>query len=293
MEKTILALLLLLSLLGCSSTSSETEVGDDGDYNTSITWENWYLSVPVDDGDGATSLYYEDIESDNLSDDESEYFYPNYDEDSSYTLYTNYTGYTTSGYYDYGTSGKYCRTELREFWEGNQDTDDNWSMDGDIHQMESTLQVEYCSDEAKGTYVAQIHGVTDSDVTNSSRSGSPATVKVLYEPDGNLKLEYYTAPTTDPDTTEWSSTYVEKIDLGYVDNYLFTIKLKVEDGVLYYGLTCGANYIDIDYTEVYDYASNSYDYSNYFKTGNYFGYNEDSNEYAQVILYGVETYHGE
>lgn len=291
---TSLATLLLFTFSGCSDAAS-TVLSDDGDYNTSITWENWYLSVPVDDGDGATSIYYEDIQNNNLTTEEAVYFYPNNDADSSYTMYTKYTTYTTSGEIDYGTSGKYCRTELREYYQGIQSTDDNWSMDSGTHLMESTLKVESISSNVKGAYVAQIHGISDTYTKeNTSHTGSPATVKVLYEGSngtlGNLKLEYYTAPSS-PLTTEWTSDNVTKIDLGYVGNSIFTIKLKVDNGKLYYGLTCGAYDIDQDYTLLYDYASNDYDYRNYFKTGNYFGYNEDSSKSSQVVLCGVTTSH--
>ena len=55
-----------------------------------ITWENWYLSVPINRGNGsATSIGYQDIVGDKLTAAESEYFYQN--EDGSYTclLYTS------------------------------------------------------------------------------------------------------------------------------------------------------------------------------------------------------------
>jgi hypothetical protein len=289
MKITYLPLFLAFLFSGCVSTGETTNT-DAQETGNSVQWQNWYLSVPLNRNDGkATSLYYEDVINNNLSEEQSTYFYPN--EDGSYTLYTHFTGYTTSGQYDLGTKGKYCRTELREFYRGNQSTDDNWSMDEGTHLLESTLQVEYCSPLAKGSYVAQIHGVSDDYIkSTTSRKGSPATVKVLYQPSGVLKLEYYIAP-PEPAETEWSSKYIRKFELAEVGNEIFTIKIKVEKGVLYYGLTCEAKDIDIDFTEVYDYGSNGYNYHNYFKTGNYFGYNKDGDEYAQVILHGVKTSH--
>ncbi|MFK7982318.1 MAG: polysaccharide lyase family 7 protein, partial [Saprospiraceae bacterium] len=105
-----------------------------------ITWENWYLSVPVDRGNGkATSIGYQDIIEDKLTSEAAKYFYEN--EDGSYTMWTTFTGFTTSGLSQLGD--KYCRTELREYWRGNQDTNDNWSMATGVHVLESTMQVDF------------------------------------------------------------------------------------------------------------------------------------------------------
>jgi hypothetical protein len=282
--------LCLTALLGCATNSSKMALQEAMEPGP-INWKNWYVSVPLDRNDGsgkATSIHYQDIMDNNLTDEQRTYFSPN--EDGSYSLFAHFTGFTTSGQYNYGKGGKYCRTELREFYRGNQDTEDNWSMDEGLHQMESTLQVEYMSPKVKGTYVAQIHGISDGYTKeNTDRTGNPATVKVLYQPTGDLLIEYYRAPADIE--KEWSSSAHEKIQIGNVGNEVFTIKIRVKNGVLYYGLTCEAKGIDVGYTKLYNYPKNGYNYRNYFKTGNYFGYNLDSDKYAQVTLYDVKTYH--
>jgi hypothetical protein len=197
----------------------EDDVVIDSD-TIKINWVNWYLSVPLDNGQGkATSIFYEAIKSDNLNAEQSEFFFKN-EEDTSYTMYTHFTGYTTSGEYPL-EGGAYCRTELREFWQGNQTTSDNWYMDSGTHLLESTLQVDYCECKVQ-TYVAQFHGKSSGIV---GITNSPATVKVMWD-NGQLKIEYYIKPVGD----EWTSNDILKIYIGQVDNEIFTIKLRVENG---------------------------------------------------------------
>lgn len=276
------------SIVACDDDTAKPEPTKETDDTTStdsanFIWKNWYLSVPIDRGDGsgkATSIYYESIVNDNLNDEQKKYFYQN--ENSSYTLYTKFTGYTTSGEVSLDGSG-YCRTELREFWQGNQTTDDNWFMSaGTKHILESTIKVEFCEGNGK-TYVAQIHGKT-SPTTGSSNS--PATVKVLWD-NNDLKIEYYLKP----ESGIWTSDDIEKITIGTVNNDIFTIRLKVENGKLYYALYCEESGINDDYQYLYDYLSSGYDHDNYFKTGNYFKYNDDYTQASQVILYKVKTEH--
>ena len=250
-----------------------------------IEWQNWYLSVPINRGDGsATSIFYQDIVNDNLTPEEKEYFY--YDINSgSYVMWTRYTGYTTSGEYPLNGDA-YCRTELREFWRGNQTTSDNWYMGvGETHILESTLNVDYVEGTRGRTFVAQIHGKTS---TIPGINNGPATVKVLWEK-GEIEVEYYVKP-PDPNG-EWTSSYNAKSQRFRVDNEIFTIKLKVVDGVLSWALTCTAKDIDNDYVELFDYATNGYHYDNYFKTGNYFQWKQDYEKSAQVRLYKVITSH--
>lgn len=283
-------MLFLLVSISCGSSSDdnfeeeiieeEEEIIEEEEVIENIVWKNWYLSVPVDRGNGkATSIYYETIINDDLTNAQSEYFYKN--EDGSYTMYTRFTGFTTSGGPYALNDGKYCRTELREFWRGNQTTSDNWSMANGTHILESTEKVVYC--EGKGqTYVAQIHGIETEGV-----NGSPATVKVQWK-EGDLVIEYYVKPDTGED---WTSKFDEKITIGKVDNEIFTIKIKIENGKLYYALICEEKSIDIDYTFVFDYVGNGYVHNNYFKTGNYFKWNSDYEKSAEVILYKVVTSH--
>ncbi|KAA5825703.1 polysaccharide lyase family 7 protein [Algibacter amylolyticus] len=243
-----------------------------------ITWKNWYLSVPLDNGDGkATSIFYEAIENNTLTTAQSKYFYKN--DDGSYTLFTKFTGFTTSGKSE--LNGKYCRTELREFWRGNQSTTDNWSMSTGTHILESTLKVDYVEGNGR-TIVAQIHGKE-----TDGLEGSPATVKIRWN-SGEIQIDYYTKP----DNGEpWTSAFDEKLNVGKVDNEIFTFKIKIENGKFYYGLVCEAKGINTDYTLIYDYVGNGYGHENYFKTGNYYGWNADYEKTAQVILYEVKTEH--
>lgn len=245
-----------------------------------ITWQNWYLSVPVNRGNGnATSIGYEDIVNDNLSDEASKYFYQN--DDGSYTMQTRFTGYTTSGFSELGD--KYCRTELREYWQGNQTARDNWPMTSGVHILESTLEVDYVEGNGR-TIVAQIHGKESTGI-----DGNPATVKIRWN-SGMIQIDHYTKPSNgDP----WTSKYDNKVDFGRVDNELFTFKMKIEDGKLYCGLVCEAKDLDIPYTEMYDYVGNGYIHENYFKTGNYFGWNDDYEKIAKVVLHKVVTEHSE
>jgi hypothetical protein len=253
---------------------------DDPVLGQNINWSHWYLSVPIDGGNNkATSIEWDDLENYNLSSQEKDYF--SWNCDGSYRMYTRYTGYTTSGHEDLN-SGKYCRTEFRERWQGNQTNSDNWAMDSGTHLMESTLQVVKCEGNAQ-TYVAQIHGYP-----GGSFSGSPATVKVLWS-NGQLILEYYTSPSTSGE--EWTSDNIQKPILAQVDKEKFTVKLKVENGVLQCAIVCPAKGIDQSYQTFYDYKSNGYGYDNYFKTGNYFRWNGNYTDYAEVTLYQVITQH--
>ena len=284
-------LFLTLIIISCNSSNNETEeiiieeeiIEEEvivTPEETPISWRNWYLSVPVDRGNGsATSIFYQDIESKNLTDEQAKYFYEN--SDGSFTMYTKFTGFTTSGGPFALDGGKYCRTELREFWRGNQTTSDNWSMTTGTHILESTVKVVYCEGIGQ-TYVAQIHGIE-----TEGLNGSPATVKVQWK-NGDLVIDYYVKPNEGED---WTSKFNEKITIGKVDNERFTIKLKIENGKLYYGLVCEAKNIATDYTFVFDYVTNGYLHNNYFKTGNYFKWNKDYEASAEVILYKVITYH--
>lgn len=254
---------------------SETTYGN-------ITWINWNLSVPINRGDGsATTIEYEAIEANNFTSAEAEYIQEN--EDGSYKLFSEFTGYTTSG--ESGINeGKFCRTELREYYRGNQTTDDNWLMDEGTHILESTLKVVRCEGD-EDCIVAQIHGKE-----STTAPGSPATIKIRWR-SGEIVVDYYRALSGSTNTTQWTSDNDNKIDFGDVANEKFTVQLKVENGVFYFGLICEAKNIDTGYEEIYDYKSNGYSYDNYFKTGNYFIWNGDKTASSEVILYDVITDH--
>jgi hypothetical protein len=287
-----LLFLILLStplIFSCSSSNDENveeveeiieeekeEVPEEVD--SKITWKNWYLSVPIDAGNGkAISIFYKDIINNNLTPGQSKYFYKN--TDGSYTMFTKFTGFTTSGKSE--LNDKYCRTELREFWKGNQSTTDNWSMSTGTHILESTLKVDFVQGNGR-TIVAQIHGKETTGLV-----GSPATVKIRWN-SGMIQVDYYTKPDAGK---PWTSAFDEKLDVARVDNEVFTFKIKIENGKFYYGLVCETKDINIDYTFVFDYVGNGYGHENYFKTGNYFGWNADYEKTAQVVLYEVKTEH--
>jgi len=245
---------------------------------TIIEWENWYLSVPINRGNGsATSIYSDVIINNQLTEEESFYFYENID--GSYTMWTKFTGFTTSGLSELGD--KYCRTELREFWQGEQDASDNWSMSSGIHILESTMTVDFVEGNGK-TIVAQIHGKESPGI-----SGNPATVKVQWN-EGTLWIYYYVKP---DEGEPWTSAFDEKIAFAQVDHELFTIKIKVEDGKLFCAVFCEEKELNTEYSEIYDYVGNGYIHENYFKTGNYFSWNDDYEQAAQVTLHKVVTEH--
>lgn len=285
----LLFLFLLSSTLifSCSTSKDEgiEEVIDEEEETETpptetpkIVWKNWYLSVPINNGNGkATSIFYQAIENNTLTTEQSKYFYKN--TDGSYTLFTKFTGFTTSGLS--ALNGKYCRTELREFWKGNQSTTDNWPMSTGTHILESTLKVDYVQGNGR-TIVAQIHG---KETTGLERA--PATVKIRWN-SGEIQIDHYTKP----DSGEpWTSAFDKKIDVGFVGNEIFTFKIKIENGKFYYALVCEAKNINTNYTLIYDYVGNGYKHENYFKTGNYFGWNADYEKTAQVVLYEAKTEH--
>ena len=282
----ILVVVVLFGYTSCSSANEDVGIEVEEEVvpipvkDVTIVWENWYLSVPVDRGGGsATSIKYEAIVNNSLTPEQSKYFYRS--TDGSYSMYTKFTGFTTSGGPFDLDGGKYCRTELREFWQGNQTTSDNWSMSEGTHILESTIEVEYCEGTGQ-TYIAQIHGIETDAV-----SGSPATVKVQWK-NGDIVIEYYVKPDVGK---EWTSEFDEKITIAKVDNEIFTIKIKIHNGKLYYGIICEAKNLDTDYTFVFDYIGNGYLHDNYFKTGNYFKWNKDYEQSSKVILYKVVTSH--
>ena len=195
-------------------------------------------------------------------------------------MFTKFTGFTTSGTATLN-NGKYCRTELREFWQGNQTTSDNWSMDTGTHILETTLKVDFVEGNGR-TIVAQVHGIETTGLV-----GSPATIKIRWN-SGVIQLDHYIKPN---DGNPWTSDSDTKKDVGTVDNEVFTFKIKIEGGKFYYALICEAKNINTDYTFVYDYVANGYTYKNYFTTGNYYGWNSDYVKTAQVVLYEVKTDH--
>ena len=270
----------LVDLSGNDINGESSNSGDSGVYT--VEWQNWYLSVPIDREDGsgkATSIYYQDIEALNLTNEEKTYF--NKNSDGSYKMNTRFTGFTTSG--EYGLDeAKYCRTELREYYRGNQSTSDNWSMNSGTHIMESTLRVDNMGGDGR-SYVGQIHGYPTDNL-----SGSPATVKVQWN-NGDIVLEYYTADGIS--SGEWTSSNDVAVNVAEVGNEKFTIKVKIEDGKLYLAVICDAKGVDTGYEFYYDYDANGYEYDNYFKTGNYFKWNDDYTETSNVTLYGVSTSH--
>ena len=280
-------ILCTLSLALCCSTSDNAEETIEEEIEETeippvevpkIVWKNWYLSVPIDRGNGsATSIYYQAIENNTLTTEQSKYFYKN--TDGSYTMFTKFTGFTTSGLS--ALNDKYCRTELREYYRGIQSTSDNWSMSTGTHILESTLKVDFVEGNGR-TIVAQIHGIE-----TAGLEGSPATVKIRWN-SGEIQVDHYTKPDTGK---PWTSAFDEKINVGIVDNEIFTFKIKIEGGKFYYALVCEAKNINTDYTFVFDYVGNGYGYNNYFKTGNYFGWNADYEKTAQVVLYEVKTEH--
>lgn len=255
--------------------------GDPASGSGSFNFDKWYLSVPVDNGAGkATSISYtSDVDGYDVDSDEERYFKRN--SDGSFRMFAEYTGFTTSGTYSLETSSKYCRTELRERWEGGT-TNSNWSLNSGTHILNTTVNVDYC--DGGKTYVAQMHGAeTDGEV------GAPATIKFLWE-EGTLYIEYYTAEGIN-DEGEWKSTNDEMIEVDYVGNSIFTVSLKIDDGKFYYALTCEDKGIDIGYTYVYDYDKYGYEYDNYFKTGNYFRSNSSYSDSSVVNLYNLTTSH--
>ena len=254
-----------------------------------ITWKNWYLSVPIDRADGSgksTSIYYADIEANNLTDEERTYF--DFNSDGSFKMDAKFTGYTTSGYRE-TFAGGYCRTELREYWQGNQTTSDNWYMDSGTHELETTLSVQKAEGEAK-VYVAQIHGTSGTSLSGTELTAGPATIKVQWYED-NIILEYYTIDgIVDGEWTSASGT-VGKVTVGNVGNNKFTVRLKTEAGKFYMAVYCEATGLDTGYVEYYDYLGNGYEYQNYFKTGNYFRHDEDYTSVSEVTLYSAVTVH--
>lgn len=285
MKKYFVVLSLFFSfhlIYNCNSSQSEddtVEIEEEEETpEENIVWKNWYLSVPIDRGNGkATSVFYQDIVNNNLTTEASKYFSKN--TDGSYKMFTKFTGFTTSGYSELGD--KYCRTELREFWKGNQTTTDNWSMATGTHILETTLKVDFVEGNGR-TIVAQIHGIE-----TAGLEGSPATVKIRWN-SGEIQVDHYIKPDADE---PWTSAFDEKVNIGKVDQEIFTFKIKIENGKFYYALECEAKNIDIDYTFIYDYVGNGYGYNNYFKTGNYFGWHDDYEKTAQITLHKVKTEH--
>lgn len=287
LDSKIIVFIFVFLLTACEKSENINQPSPDPDTEqeeepqpelSNIKWENWYLSVPLNSGDGkATSIFYEDIVNENLSEAASEYFYKNLD--GSYTMWTQFTGFTTSGLSDLGD--KYCRTELREYWRGNQDVTDNWSMSSGTHTLETTMRVDYAEGNGR-TIIAQIHAKESPGI-----SGNPATVKIRWE-NGIIQIDYYIKP---ENGEPWSSQFDDKMNFTRVDSEIFTFRIKVENGKLYCGITCEEKNVDIDYTEIYDYVGNGYIHENYFKTGNYYIWNEDYEKAAQVKLYKVLTEH--
>jgi hypothetical protein len=283
MNKIVFILLMEAAVFfGCSTdntTSTQTPVDSKPIIEVvdpNFTWKNWYLSVPINNGRGsATSIYYINLAAANFTAAQSDYVWKN--EDGSYSFKAKFTGYTTSGFSGLD-AGKYCRSELREYWKGNQTTTDNWLMSTGTHILESKLKVDNIDSSSKQLYVAQIHGYD---------RNAPATIKVLWSK-GSLYIEYYTKP---PTGENWTSTYIQKPFIGKVEYEVFTIKLKVADGKFYYALVCENKTINTDYTMLYDYLTNGYDYYNYFKTGNYFRHNTDYTSTSQVTIYSINTLH--
>jgi len=240
-------------------------------------WNNWFLSVPIDRGNGkALSIYHKDIASGNFTDEQKKYVQKNHD--GSYTFKTSYTGITGNSAEKKNYLRKFSGTELREYWRGNQSSIDNWSMSSGTHRLASKMKIQNCQGSKK-TYVAQIMG---------AERNNPSTVKVAWD-QGEIKIEYLTKPTEN--NSEWSSKFTEQQTIARVDHEIFTVQLKIDEGKLSYSLSCPNKNIDTGFKQLYDYTNNGYNYSNYFKTGNYFSWNKDTSASCELRLLSVKTDH--
>lgn len=105
---------------------------------------------------------------------------------------------------------------------------------------------------------------------------------------GEILVDQYMKPDRD---VPWTNAFVEKINIGVVDNEIFTFEIKMEVAKFYYALVCDAKGIIIDYTLVLDYIGNGYTHENYFKTGNCFDWNADFVKTTQFVSYEVKTEH--
>ena len=88
------------------------------------------------------------------------------------------------------------------------------------------MQVDFVEGNGR-TIVAQIHGKDSPGI-----SGSPATVKIRWN-SGMIQVDHYTKPDGgDP----WTSKYDKIVDFARVDNEVFTIIVKFEEGKLFCAL---------------------------------------------------------
>ena len=95
MKHILVLLFIIVPIFGtysCSSSDNEEEIVKEAEIDDTptedpkIVWKNWYLSVPLNRGDGsATSIYYQAIKNNTLTTDQSQYFYKN--TDGSYTFF--------------------------------------------------------------------------------------------------------------------------------------------------------------------------------------------------------------
>lgn len=249
-----------------------------GDFNLG----DWYLSVPVSDGDGPTNLYAANLGDldDQLSGDLSDFVSINSSE-TYVNLTCSYTGVKTS------SSTDYSRTEFREMWNGNDgDTDDNWGLSGK-HTMIVKQRMRSATNKV---VIAQIHGKKRNDNTSSE----PPMVKIQWE-SGKIKILY-----KEGSNTSWSDATKVNVDEAQFKsgatvgtlaiNETYRLKVRVSDGKLYYHLKVGTD--ATGYKFLYDYSNTGWDdyYTNYFKAGNYLQSSSSSDE-AEVRVLELTSTH--
>lgn len=238
----------------------------------------WNVSVPVSNGNGPTDLYPSSF-SDFQNTVKSNASYQPYlaaNADSAYIDFTcTYNGVKTS------SNTSFCRTEAREFWHGvnatNHSTNDNWLLNG-THIMKVKLQVMRADQKV---VIAQIHGKT-----LKGQSSDPPMLKVQWEPidktSGKISLDYKILSTGDGSlTSNWGDVKKYISDYKYTDGTSinksllntdsFILTLKEQNGGLYFKFELNGEKSDFQQLTSYGDSWNN-NWSNYFKTGNYFQY---------------------
>jgi len=307
--KSITLLISLVILMSCSTNNdeevttnngnitltnpngSDESEGDSSNENyADIDFNNWKITLPVDENNNGSPDEYQPSELINgayrTNTSILPYMYDN-TENASIVFYT-VPGTST-------TNSSYSRTELRELINPNN-SKENWTLleGGEMKgrlKVDSVSENNSSSDDYHKVIIMQIHGIIsieDMNTYNFNGNNGPPLIKIYWK-DGFVwshKKSLIDESTSGDDLLETSNNtwYDIKVNLGYVGFDAFDFRITASDAKIEVQLNDDDTYI---YEDV---SLDKWPFENYFKAGNYLTTTHD-NAFSYVKYYNLSVAH--